>query len=125
MADVVVVGAGHNGLVAATMLARAGLAVEVLERSDAVGGACRTEYPFGKAPGLAASTGAYLLGLMPPELMATLGLDLPLVRRDPHYFLPTLDGRHLLLGSERVAREQFSRFFTADDARADEALAAE
>ena len=43
MSDVVVVGAGHNGLVAATMLARAGLAVEVLERADAVGGACRTE----------------------------------------------------------------------------------
>ena len=39
MADVVVVGAGHNGLVAATLLARAGLAVEVLERADVVGGA--------------------------------------------------------------------------------------
>jgi phytoene dehydrogenase-like protein len=126
MSDVVVVGAGHNGLVAATMLARAGLAVEVLERADAVGGACRTEYPFGKAPGLAASTGAYLLGLMPPELMRTLGLELPLVRRDPHYFLPTLDGRHLLLGGDRaVARAQFTEFFSTADARADEALGAE
>ena len=126
MSDVVVVGAGHNGLVAATMLARAGLAVDVLERADAVGGACRTEYPFGKAPGLAASTGAYLLGLMPPELMRTLGLQLPLIRRDPHYFLPTLDGRHLLLGGDRaVARAQFAEFFSAADARADEALGAE
>src|ERR671912_1848202 len=102
MPDVVVVGAGHNGLVAATLLARAGLAVEVLERADTVGGACRTEHPFAAAPGLAASTGAYLLGLMPPELLRTLELELPLVRRDPHYFLPTLDGRHLLLGGDRA-----------------------
>ncbi|MGB5311132.1 MAG: NAD(P)-binding protein, partial [Polyangiales bacterium] len=42
--DVVIVGAGHNGLVAAIMHARAGLRVRVLESSSAVGGACRTEY---------------------------------------------------------------------------------
>jgi len=126
MADVVVVGAGHNGLVAATLLARAGLAVEVLERADVVGGACRTEYPYRRAPELAASTGAYLLGLMPPELLRLLDLDLPLVRRDPHYFLPTLDGRHLLLGADSdAARPAFAEFFTEQDARADSALAAE
>jgi phytoene dehydrogenase-like protein len=124
--DVVVVGAGHNGLVAATLLARAGLSVQVLERDTVVGGACRTEHPFGRAPGLAASTGAYLLGLMPPELLSTLQLDLPLVRRDPHYFLPTLDGRALLLGGDRdSARRQFGQFFSEADARADEALGAE
>jgi phytoene dehydrogenase-like protein len=129
-ADVVVVGAGHNGLVAAGLLARAGLSVTVLEAADTVGGACRTERPFARCPGLAASTGAYLLGLMPPEIPALLDLDLrtdiPLLRRDPHYFLPTLDGRHLLLGSDReAARRQFAAFFTEADARADEALAAE
>lgn len=126
MPDVVVVGAGHNGLVAATLLARAGLSVDVREAAPVVGGACRTEYPFPNAPALAASTGAYLLGLMPPELLALLAIDLPLIRRDPHYFLPTLDGRHLLLGSDREeSRRLFAEFFTEADARADEALAAE
>jgi len=126
MADVIVIGAGHNGLVAATLLARAGLDVQVVEQADVVGGACRTETPFAKAPELRASTGAYLLGLMPPELLASLDLDLPLVRRDPHYFLPTLDGRHLLLGGDRnTSRRLFAEFFTEADAQADEALAAE
>jgi phytoene dehydrogenase-like protein len=126
MRDVVVIGAGHNGLVAAALLARAGLSVEVLERADVVGGACRTERPFARAPGLAASTGAYLLGLMPPELLSALDLDLPLVRRDPHYFLPALDGRWLLLGADpAAAREQFARMFSERDWRANEALGAE
>ncbi len=94
--DIVVIGAGHNGLVAALLLGRAGLKVTVVEEGSAIGGACKTEKPFARAPNLAASTGAYLLGLMPPELLAKLGIDLPLVRRDPHYFLPTTGARYLL-----------------------------
>lgn len=56
-AQVIVVGAGHNGIVAATLLARQGLKVEVFEEKDMAGGACRTEYPFAAAPGLGQSTG--------------------------------------------------------------------
>ncbi|RZO51744.1 MAG: FAD-dependent oxidoreductase, partial [Phycisphaeraceae bacterium] len=98
--DVCVLGAGHNGLTAAVFLARAGLRVHVLERSSVLGGAARTERPFAKAPELGHSTGAYLLGVMPPELIDRLALPLELVRRDPHYFLPTLDRRSLLLGAD-------------------------
>jgi phytoene dehydrogenase-like protein len=100
--------------------------VVVLERADVVGGAARTEQPFAKVPGLRQSTGSYLLGLMPPELEQLLDLRLPLVRRDPHYFLPTVGDRYLLMGSDRAAtRTQFVDFFTEADADADDRLAAE
>src|SRR5579864_1744778 len=79
--DVVVIGAGHNGLVAAVLLARAGLRITVIEEKATIGGACKTERPFARAPGLATSTGAYLLGLMPPELADKLGIDIPTIRR--------------------------------------------
>lgn len=122
-ADVLVCGAGHNGLVAAVLLARRGLRVLVLEEKDVAGGACRTERPFARAPELATSTGAYLLGLMPPELIRTLGIDLPLLRRDPHYFLPTTGDRYLLFGSDRASmREQFLAFFSEADWRANQKL---
>ncbi len=118
-ADVVIVGAGHNGLAAAIFLARKGLDVLVLEEKAQVGGAAKTEFPFQKAPSLGTSTGAYLLGLMPPELMRKIGVDLPLIRRDPHYFLPTLDKRYLLFGSDQGAmRRQFIKFFSEADWKA-------
>jgi phytoene dehydrogenase-like protein len=125
-ADVLIIGAGHNGLVAAVLLARQGLDVLVLEDKAVLGGAVRTEKPFAKVPDLATSTGAYLLGVMSPELIQILGIDLPLMRRDPHYFLPTTDGRYLLFGSDRAEmRRQFVAFFSEADWRANEALQTE
>ena len=124
--DVIIVGAGHNGLVAATMLARAGLRVTVVEERAVIGGATKTEYPFEKAPGLGTSTASYLLGLMPPEIMARTGVKIDVIRRNPHYFLPMLDGRHLLLGTDHGAmREQFLAMFSEADWHANGALAQE
>ncbi|GAA0550427.1 NAD(P)/FAD-dependent oxidoreductase [Paractinoplanes ferrugineus] len=128
-ADVVIIGAGHNGLVSAILLARAGLDVVVLESAGVLGGATRTERPFAKVPGLGQSTGSYLLGLMPPELLRTLDVDIPVLRRDPHYFLPTpgpAGSPYLLFGSDRDAtRAQMERFFSPRDIAADEQMAVE
>jgi phytoene dehydrogenase-like protein len=126
IADVAIIGAGHNGLVAAVMLARHGLKVSVFEEKAAIGGAAKTEYPFAKAPRLGISSGAYLLGVMPPELIAKLRATFTLIRRDPHYFLPTTDRRYLLFGSDVEAmRRQFLSFFSEKDWRAHQALTRE
>ena len=127
--DVVIIGAGHNGLVSAVLLARAGLNVVVLEAVGVLGGAARTEHPFAAVPGLGQSTGSYLLGLMPPELLRTLDVDIPVLRRDPHYFLPTPGGPgapYLLFGRDRAAtRAQLDSFFSPRDVAADEAMQCE
>ena len=124
--DIAIIGAGHNGLVAAVMLARQGLKVTVFEEKASIGGATKTEYPFNKAPKLGSSSGAYLLGIMPPELIAKLQANFSLIRRDPHYFLPTTDRRYLLFGSDtRIMQQQFLEFFSEKDWQAHQALTRE
>jgi len=80
-------------------------------------------------PALRHSTGSYLLGLMPPELIKLLDVEIPVLRRDPHYFLPTPGGPgspYLLFGSDRDAtRAQMASFFSPADVAADDAMQAE
>jgi len=95
--DAIVLGAGHNGLVTAGLLARAGLRTIALERRDVVGGACVTEEI---APGYRASTGAYIASMMRPEVIRALGLaqhGLRMTPCDPILFVPSRSGRPLFL----------------------------
>ena len=99
--DAVVIGAGHNGLVAAAYLARAGLDVEVFERRDIVGGACVTEELW---PGVRASPGAYTLSLLrardhPRARLAAHGLRVDV--HEPYLFAPLPDGRKVVTWSSR------------------------
>ncbi len=85
--DAVIVGGGHNGLVAAAYLARAGKKTLVLERAGDVGGAAVSESPWA---GVAArlSRYSYLVSLLPPQIIADLGLRIELRRRRISSYTP-------------------------------------
>ncbi|HWC31836.1 MAG TPA: FAD-dependent oxidoreductase, partial [Actinomycetota bacterium] len=116
--DAAIVGGGHNGLVCAAYLARAGRSVVVLERRPFVGGAAVTEEPW---PGFRVSTASYGVSLMQRRIVRDLGLTrfgyfvYPL---DPAYFTACPDGRGLYVWDDpRRAAEEVAKF-SERDARA-------
>ncbi|MCW5252077.1 phytoene desaturase family protein [Streptomyces sp. SHP 1-2] len=115
--DAVIVGGGHNGLVAAAYLARAGRSVLVLERLGHTGGAAVSGRPF---PGVDArlSRYSYLVSLLPDKIVRDLGLDFRVRARTISSYTPTeRDGRPtglLVGGGERRTRESFARLTGSD-----------
>src|ERR1051325_3915123 len=111
----IIVGGGHNGLVTACYLARAGWKVLVLERRYVVGGACVTEETF---PGFKVSTAAYVNSLFRKEIVRDLRLaeyGFEVLERNPSSFTPFPDGRSLLLGPDAdLNRREIAKFSARD-----------
>src|SRR5215471_15343536 len=116
--DAVVVGGGHNGLVAAAYLARSGLDTLVCERRGLVGGAAVSEHPFG--PGYTVTSLSYVVSLLSPRLVRDLGLASHGYHVYPQgpYFAPRADGRYLSLPADPAARQAQIAKFSRDDAAA-------
>ena len=116
--DLIVIGGGHNGLVTAAYLARAGRRVLVLERRELVGGACVTEEVW---PGYKVSTAAYVNSLLRPEIIRDLELKrhgFQMLPRNPSSFTPFPDGRSLLLGPDKALSHREIAKFSRRDADA-------
>ncbi len=113
--DVIVVGAGHNGMACAAYLARAGQRVLVLESRQRVGGACTIEEPF---PGVRMSPCAYLAGLLHPLVVEELELSKRGFRWTPAVnglFVPFLDGSSIQLWDEDAQCEDEVRRLSPGD----------
>ena len=119
MRDVVIIGGGHNGLVCAAYLAKAGLKVTVLERLPVVGGAAMTEEFH---PGFRNSVAAYTVSLLNPKIIADLELPahgLRIVERRLSNFLPLEGGQYLAVGGGWT-HEEVAKFSVRDAERLDD-----
>jgi phytoene dehydrogenase-like protein len=116
--DCLIIGGGHNGLVAAAYLARAGKSVCVLERRHVLGGCSVTEELW---PGFKVSVASYVISLFRPEIIRDLKLKqygLSILPRDPSSFTPLLDGRSLVMGpDERMTCREIAKFSRRDAER--------
>src|SRR5215831_4134248 len=116
--DAIIIGAGHNGLVAAGYLAGTGKRVVVLEQRDRVGGACTLEEPF---PGFTMSPCAYVVSLLRPEIIRDLELHrygFEAYVKDPQMFVPFQDGNYLFFRASTEKTVENIRKFSTHDAEA-------
>ncbi len=116
--DAIIIGAGHNGLVTAAYLAKAGYSVLVLERREIVGGCCITEELW---PGFKVSTAAYVNSLLRPEIIRDLELKkygFDMIPRSPSSFTPYPDGRSLMMGPDKAMTQREIAKFSTKDAEA-------
>ena len=113
--DAIIIGGGHNGLVAAAYLARAGRTVLVLERREMVGGCAVTEEIWS---GYRVSTAAYLTSLMQERIVRELELErfgYQVDAKDPAFFSVFPDGRHFFMWQDRAKTlEEIARFSRRD-----------
>ncbi len=116
--DAIIIGGGHNGLVTAAYLARAGRSVLVLERREIVGGCAVTEELW---PGFKMSTASYVNSLFRPEIIEDLDLKrhgFGMLPRSPSSFTPFPDGRYLLMGPDKEMTQREVAKFSPKDAEA-------
>ncbi|MCS7225311.1 MAG: NAD(P)/FAD-dependent oxidoreductase [Armatimonadetes bacterium] len=113
--DAIVIGTGHNGLVAAALLARAGLSVAVFESRPVIGGSCTTEILWDR---FRVSTAAYVCGILHPRIIRELDLTrrgFHILKREPSSFTPLPDAGYLLLGpDDTFSAEQIARHSQKD-----------
>ena len=115
MYDSIIIGGGHNGLVTAAYLARAGWKVLVLERRELLGGCAVTEELW---PGYKVSTASYVVSLLLPEIERDLELarhGYKVLPRTPSSFTPFEDGRWMMLGPDKeLTRNEIVKFSQHD-----------
>src|ERR1700710_2370605 len=114
--EAIIIGGGHNGLVTAAYLARAGKKVLVLERREMLGGCAVTEELW---PGYRVSTGAYLVSLMQERIVRELELErfgYSVIPKDPAFFSVFPDGHHLFFWQDQCKTLNEVAKFSANDA---------